>query len=247
MKFTILEDYNTITEEQVVQFLLTDFSEALNSQPIYRGMETNDYYIISPDKNNPRKSANTYNYYTLIINNSVPWKNFPNREIICSTSARTATSYGLVYRIFPRNGAKIGICPDNDIWGSDFESNNNALYDLFKACDITELTQFEKLEENYQVFLTACEWVDKDKEELENLDIHSYGVAQVFGDYFNKKIKLIDYLANEVFSPKKFKVLPISSFTAAVTNKEVWTDAPSLAIPTTHFSRIYAKVSEAKR
>jgi hypothetical protein len=246
MKFTILEEYNTISEEQVVQFLSTDFSEAMHSQPIYRGMEGSGFYIIAPDKNNPRPSANTYNYYTLIINNSEPWKQFPDREIICSTSSRTSQSYGNVFRIFPKNGAKIGVCPDNDIWGSDFESYNNALHDLFKGGDITELTEFENLEKNYQTFLKACEWIDKDRNEGAEFEFQTYGVIQVFGDYLKGKAKLIDYLSTEVFSPKKFKVMPIATFQAAA-NKEVWTDATCLAIPTHLVSRMYYKVEEARR
>lgn len=71
-----------------------------------------------------RRSANTKNIYTLIIDNSPRWKDFPKRKnsIICTTSINTANDYGYTYVVIPYDGAKIGVCPNNDIWNSFYKS-----------------------------------------------------------------------------------------------------------------------------
>ena len=88
---------------------------------IYRGVKnvTDSYVLVTPSKFT-RKSLNTYNYYTLINDNSPAWKDYPKRSksIICTTNQNTARSFGELYAVFPFDGAKIGVCPDVDYWTS---------------------------------------------------------------------------------------------------------------------------------
>ena len=92
---------------------------------IYRGITTyqsdGDFVLIDPKKHT-RDSANTYNYYTLINDNSPKWKKYPKRSksIVCTTDQSRAKEYGDgdVYVVFPFNGSKIGVCNADDYWVS---------------------------------------------------------------------------------------------------------------------------------
>ena len=54
-----------------------------------------DYGFIDPSKHPERKSANTSNYYTILVNHLLPsWKKYPKRSIICS-SFRSLEDIGL--------------------------------------------------------------------------------------------------------------------------------------------------------
>lgn len=68
----------------------------------------------------PRQSANTANYYTMWIDNSPLWKEFPKRSqsFIGSSSEFVAEGYGDVALMIPFDNAKIGVCPRNDFWVS---------------------------------------------------------------------------------------------------------------------------------
>jgi hypothetical protein len=65
-----------------------------------------------------RVSRNTSNTYTLIIDNSPAWKEYPKRSksIICTTDYDVAADYGNPYLVLPYDGSKIGVCPTSDIW-----------------------------------------------------------------------------------------------------------------------------------
>jgi len=93
---------------------------------IYRGIEfygsskSPRFLEIDPKKGEPRKSANTFNYYTLLNDNSPKWVSYPKRSqsIICSTLEGGAQGYGTMYYVFPYDNTKIGVCPEDDYWHS---------------------------------------------------------------------------------------------------------------------------------
>lgn len=111
-------------DRELVKYLLkNEFSDMaknlLKGEVLYRGMRTkSDYSLLDPSKFETRQSANTSNHYTLFINNHPMWKDYPKREIICSTDEGYAEDYGDLHLILPENGAKIGICSAEDIWDS---------------------------------------------------------------------------------------------------------------------------------
>lgn len=91
---------------------------------IYRGAsgidDYYDYQIVDPTKGKLRRSKNTRNYYTLLMDNLTPWNVYPkrSRSIVCSTNIHKASGYGNLYVVLPYNNAKIGVCPSEDIWDS---------------------------------------------------------------------------------------------------------------------------------
>lgn len=96
-----------------------------DNKPFYRGMD----YPRKIDKlgfgtvdtsATERKSQNTTNYYTMILDNNPYCKDFPkrSRSFISSTSIEKARGYawGLPVVLIPADSAKVGIVGKNDIW-----------------------------------------------------------------------------------------------------------------------------------
>lgn len=83
----------------------------------------------------PRKSRNTSNYYTLLLDNLPSWRQYPRRgrSIICSSGYEKADAYGEVFYVFPVDGAKIGVCSDRDIFTSFMKVTKPYAMNVFNA------------------------------------------------------------------------------------------------------------------
>lgn len=123
---------NEISEEQAAELAKQHAAVALSNikTPIWRGFSgTAPFYLIDTAKGG-RKSVNTSNYYTSIMDGVLP-SEFPRRSksIICGNNANKdyadghssdissggKSTHGM-YAILPYDDAKIGICPQHDIW-----------------------------------------------------------------------------------------------------------------------------------
>jgi len=144
-----------ISEEQANIFLKEKCPLAFNSQlEIYKGIEEHSHgqILYSDSSKYLRSSANTSNYYTILIDNFLnPWKQYPkrSRSFICSTSEDYAEAYGQVYQVYPIGDPIIGFCPQRDIWES-FQNINlmNAEYmfrDIMKICDLPKKDDLENI------------------------------------------------------------------------------------------------------
>jgi hypothetical protein len=90
-----------------------------NSQyRIYRGTSQNFVYGYYTKQEEERMSQNTGNFYTIMINHDSKWKNYPRRQIICSSSLKSASIFGTPFLLIPEYNTKIGCCYTSDIWGS---------------------------------------------------------------------------------------------------------------------------------
>ena len=102
---------------------------------MYRGVKNlgrDPVYLIDP-KLKARKSANTRNHYTKLFDNLPSWRAYPkrSRSIICSTDKTRPSLHGKEYVVLPLNGAKIAICPTDDIWDSfDYVLNGEWMRDF---------------------------------------------------------------------------------------------------------------------
>ena len=127
--------FEILNESRVRQFNVTDISAILEREcsqslkqwektPLYRG---GDFENIKSGMGfgesiaeTPRKSANTANFYTLWIDNSKLWDGMPKRSksFIGATARYISSGYGDVALMIPFDSAKIGVCPDDDLWAS---------------------------------------------------------------------------------------------------------------------------------
>lgn len=108
--------------EQFDQILNTHCKDALKGDPIYRGIakgKWDPYLSIDPSKY-IRKSQFTENWYMLILQLLPKWRKFPNlsKSVICTTSEIDAGSWGELYQVYPYDGSKIGIAPEEHFWAS---------------------------------------------------------------------------------------------------------------------------------
>jgi hypothetical protein len=88
-------DTQMITEEKVIELLKNCKHIDLDNPTIGRYCALlEDYYLIDPKKHD-RRSANTQNYYTYIIDNSKDWEDFPKRSksLICHGYAKIPPYY----------------------------------------------------------------------------------------------------------------------------------------------------------
>lgn len=220
---------------------------------VYRGMypTPGDYIFVSPssateDRKSPYATNNAYN---LLLSNLPSWKPYPKRNmsIICTTDKSHAKKiYGVPYRVYPYDGAKIGVCPEGDIWMSFKRSLFGETLDFLNVV-IKVLADTV----NYVVF-------DKDFHNLikcfDDIDTQRYGDV---GDFFQKDnclfekavrkqqagaavwnflinigyindVKLFDLL-NKRLDPDKngFQLITVGSKSIR-SNVEVWTDSDSL-------------------
>lgn len=110
-----------ISRDEAWEILRRNCSDALKTfdKPIVRGMTKGADYQVITGEDGGRKSANTSNYYTVIMDAVLP-KEFPRRSksIICSSFFNRSHSegFGTMYALFPFNGVAVGICPDYDMW-----------------------------------------------------------------------------------------------------------------------------------
>lgn len=109
-----------ISLEEAIQLLKDNCQDILKSDAkIYRGATgTIKPYQLVHGAAGHRKSANTSNHFTVIFDETMPAKGFPARSksLICTSDQNKADNYGSLYRVFPYDGVKIGVCPDQDMF-----------------------------------------------------------------------------------------------------------------------------------
>ena len=118
-----------LSEDQVVLMLRDRCSHLIhliNRPPMWRGVDNHDepFLFIQPSTG-VRCSENTMNYYTLLIDSSPDFAQFPKRSksLIGTTNLDRAQDYGHtgVYALFPVNGSRIGVCPGHDMWDTEID------------------------------------------------------------------------------------------------------------------------------
>ena len=220
------------TQEQAIDFVAKNCQDAVKAwfkgYRIYRGVQNSygKYGYIKPTTE--RYSANTLNFYTLIINNHPIWKQYPKRQIIASTDQGDAMGYGYLYLVLPVNGAKIGICRNPDMWdsltykGRWADNINDQLYEMleFYFNEILEELMPSKIDTAFNTFKKITSEITQDSK----FTWHKNNI--IYDNFFGSNYKnLYDFMAQEVFSPikNKFRLQTIKNF-SIFEQSEVWTD-----------------------
>jgi hypothetical protein len=238
-----------LTEEEFNDLLSTNCKDfSWDDIPIYKGFndntidDSNIYLYFNPTMET-RKSKNTFNYYTLLFDNSPYIGDFPKRSksLICTSSCKTAwcyTDHGNPYRVIPFDNAKIAICPADDFWSS-FESINKLR--KFRSMPGMDLSDFNReLRDSYHEIFDEylCEndfdilksqlnklleyLNSKDESQLSTqplTDVKTIDdIFQLLNPYKNNHT-LIDY--NEYKKQNGFNIF---------VNKEIWIDSKCLLV-----------------
>lgn len=230
---------------------------------IYRSLSNDDPYLfVDPLSSNERTSPYAVNnVYNLLFSNLPSWKIMPkrNKSIICGTDydriyERSRDDGGL-YIVFPENGAKIGICPEYDIWFSfkninrSFSNLNNFNRLISRWIDIVLEEDIE--DENYSSLVRQLEHFDREiylkvnnEEDINYLNDDMLSTLNFIGyDYENGDnfIKLLDKLLD----PKKndFMLYRYSSSTSLPSDNEIWTDGKCLLINYDEAEEVYNEIN----
>lgn len=211
----------SITADEAIELLETNCKEAIKYKPtLYRGYNkiTDLYSYIDPSKFT-RVSANTMNYYTLFMDNDSFWKEYPKRSksIIGTTSLERIAGWPSIMKIYPYDGAKIGVCPKHDIWFS-FKSKMYALDEINSS--IFMATKYKTIN-NYKDLIEAFQLIDMIKNDIDNKyiidifkDIGYYKTDKTFYQTFKK------YMSPAL---NDFKLVGCKYKTKG--NYEFWTDS----------------------
>jgi hypothetical protein len=200
---------------------------------IYRGSKSvYPVSFIQPSKH-VRVSANTINLYTLILDNSKKWSNYPKRSesVVCSNDLGVAGMYtGLRSKhdanvVFPKDGFKLGVCPGRDIWTS-FKLGllvelNDRFTDFVRGLDI-DFKYKTMVLRSYSELVELCGVVDRyvadHEDDMVSSFLSTYRYAAYDGDLMLMLEELLDPVRN------KFKtVINIDSIGSG--SHEVWTDS----------------------
>lgn len=110
-----LADIEKLLAEKCSEFMRTSAN-----YPILRGMNGAKSAYLVNGETGVRKSVNTTNHYTVILDEFLPKLGYPKRSasLICGTYANKSyvSSYGTIFAIIPFNGVKIGVCPEFDVF-----------------------------------------------------------------------------------------------------------------------------------
>jgi hypothetical protein len=241
------------------EFIYSSCSKALDAPyAIYRdSATTGDVLLVEPSKYE-RYSANTFNYYTLMIDNFPEWQKYPKRSksIICSTNPIYAEAFGEnLYKVFPIDGARIGVCPNSDIWPTNI-GGKAQLSDLVEAIDdlliifynnILHEAKPELIDRDYNKFKKAMELIDKNFEkfahEYKNTGQEYYSkkyYCKIWNElkYFSKKVSSIDFL-RKIFNPETCKFELKTSGDSLPLDREVWIEDKSVLVNRDVWKKIF--------
>lgn len=210
---------------------------------IYRGISHSDSaFRFKPQMQfGQRTSANTENYYTLIVDHDPAWSDYPPRSssIIASSKLHVAQGYGTAYVVLPEHDPQIGICSEADYWVSfprvsalsghtDLSELNTIIrrmavkyahIDRFVPKDYTYLTQVLEIIDE-QMAAEATDW----KSHLNSSDWKMEEIARFMtktpeGPLLERLQWLLDPEASG------FKHSHLSELAPFISNKELWMHA----------------------
>jgi len=254
-----------IEKEEALNLIKTKCKKMFGSGiKIYRGVDNEDDFLFSdPRKGVERKSANTGNYYTWLMDHLSSWTEYPRRSysLICATSKSISENFGYPFYVFPFDGAKIGVCSEEDLWGgfpklkkyggSDFENLddfNSYLSDMFTSMDdLLEGGDGTPRVDGPKGYQYHDSWEDF-RNGLTKLAIHQdAGLFKSFENLFDsevpsfwqilqhrKKGEAISLFFDRIMDPKenKFKLVKAGQVNNIPLDREVWTEGPAVLINT---------------
>ena len=243
------DDHLMLKYKSAIDFAIEKFKKDI---AIYRGSTSikmySDKRIIYSNpttRSTDRKSSNSFNYYNLWMSNNPQWSSFPKRgkSLICTTSLKTASSYGKPKIVVPLLDCKIGVCPKEDLW-----------YSFTAVNSLFELTTWL-----YNHF--SEQWPDQDNENitypqlLQKLNNTRYNVNadRRYIDLENllKKYNNAEDVIELILNPSKNNFILTTwaqfnnKFNDTDTGLEVWLSSPVLLIDPYYFSNLVARDTNA--
>jgi hypothetical protein len=211
--------------QEVIKVIKKNCSDSLwmfeSKTPIWRGEKQQDLIfgkdgiaVIDTTKSE-RKSQSMGNWYTLIIDNSPKYKNYPKRSqsLICTNNIGAAEGYGTPMAVIPFNGAKIGVVNAPDIWDKMITMGDKEM-DLVSANNyFSMLRKFGLSDTNWQSFVDFDKKLKTDENfrDLVENGVKGKPLEDLLDDFVNKVRKMYDDLGFELLNPKQYEKRPTTS------------------------------------
>ena len=242
----------SLTKKEAIKLIKTECSDYFNNsldKLILRDSKMGEikYIYTNPEKLD-RKSANTSNYYTLIMNNDESWQHLPKRKLICKhTTIDADKDEGFpdrgdpnVYVVIPFNSNnKWGVCNSDDMWDSikNIPDSKRLDYINNQIDDIADYVQIGINDEN----------INKFKEDLKQLDLELAEADDINYDHFSTLIynfkdsgDIYKYLV-DFFEPNKNDIRLMSTrevYNISGRDREVWTEGKCLMIQVDEYEKL---------
>lgn len=206
-----------------------------------------NFWLVDPKKSSePRKSANTFNYYTLIMDNETSWSRFPKRSLslICLTDGY---DYGRnEFIIFPKDNWRIGNTNERDFWGvSDrIDSRIATMDDWARMVDIllnwNRGSSRNHYDKNLQMFQKRCAEFDEDVSDMSKHEVLSF-IAETLNtegySYRDMNYAFAEEYDGDLYKMFKEQITPqrLGCTLEKVGQNlpretEVWTDSPCIMV-----------------
>lgn len=190
MKFEefLKESYKEkISKDEVLDILRNNNPDNI----LYRGMNNSGDYCLITGEDGHRRSANTHNYYTIIIDHILKGTDYPlrSKSIICSKSWSKAEDFSResnqsIYVIIPLKGTKVACVNDHDIWDLKFKTRG-LKDDLITLNDCYKL--FSISDTNYHDFIDSLTALIEDKDNK----------SAKFSDYRKEQYEFLKSIFND--------------------------------------------------
>lgn len=202
----------------VLKILKTRCSEFIKASrlPIYRGFRSGNesWYIAQPSKYERKSNQDAKgNLYTLLFDNLNSWQKYPKRSksLICTTIENVAEQYGQCYYIIPFDGAKWGVCPNDDIWNSfytlkdfidsstleDFHYEFSNIVGMLQKIFPKEMSKYDFMKirntSNFKDFLDLLKSMDKCIGKMQDPKEFNKSNPKLFNTYFGIYDKNFNY------------------------------------------------------
>jgi len=233
-----------IKQNQAIDMVKSKCKKALNDYRQNRWIEryanhapSIPYGFLDASKLPDRLSRNSFNYYTLIINDDPTWKGFPKRQVIGSYRIKSEPPYksASYFIIFPFDGVKVGVCKSQDIWDSfsvlktvGITSNR---YNNFINKMLNQGQQGKPYDKSLPQFKKACKQTDEWFKSLGGVEY----VKEVLPD-LNRSLKTLKYYDGDfyksvvdIYNPTNFKIGQPGAYKGSEMN-EVWFDGPAIFV-----------------
>jgi hypothetical protein len=214
------------------------FAHSMDHQQLFRGgsgtTHPNKCLLGNSNVGEPRRSANTSNYFTWWADNHPDWKNFPkrSRSFICSSDYFTADQYGTAMLFVPYDNAHVGVVPADDLFNAIGSPQDGTLDD---ENDITRTVLLAVHEEHkdeerptsYEAFVRQLKLAD-----MELLQRHTAFSGMVDAIKNMKHFKATTYydVIRGMFNPKDFKEGKASSIKLP-RDSEIYVQGEAILLP----------------
>ena len=225
------------------------FARSMDKQQIYRGGSGFDgfrTYHGNSNSGNPRKSANTANYFTLWHDNNPGWSDFPkrSRSFICANDFNIAHSFGDTHLLVPYDSAHIGVVPAEDLFGaitSPIGEDLSVFNETIRAVLDVVVAEYKLQDgiETYKQLVDRLKLATLKVLEGAPINLATYNVRDAIGHMDEMDAKTYLEVVDKQYSPKGFKHGAASSIILPKDGSELYLQGEAVFLPHSHERATY--------